>query len=287
MFLMYVLCLAIALGVVGIWRWGNLEVQPPWKDEDGAQIEPFPPSMGTIFRRYVWYVTVTIGAGVVSGVVMLGGGGRLVMRLLAATAGDEAQGRVTEADEVVGVITTDGSIGFIIFVGIFGGLLMSGLYMVTRRWLPRGRWGGAVYGAVILIAIGTRIDPLRPDNVDFNIVGPGWLAVLAFSAILIGYGMLLATLAGRYSRALPLISKDVKTVAKHAPLLLLVPAFGLLIPLTGAGLLGLWFSRAKGVDDLLTSPGYLRGGRIAAAVLTAIALPGFVIGIVDIATRPS
>ena len=34
--------------------------------------------------------------------VAAGAGGRLVMRLLAVTAGDGAQGRITEADQVVG-----------------------------------------------------------------------------------------------------------------------------------------------------------------------------------------
>lgn len=43
------------------------------------------------------------------------------MRLLAATAGDAAQGRRTEAEEIVGRITTGGSIGFIVFTGLFFG----------------------------------------------------------------------------------------------------------------------------------------------------------------------
>jgi len=37
------------------------------------------------------------------------------------TAGPEAQGRVTEADEVVGRISVDGTLGFVVFTGLFLG----------------------------------------------------------------------------------------------------------------------------------------------------------------------
>ena len=37
------------------------------------------------------------------------------MRLLAVTAGDAAQGRITEADQLVGAISVDGTMGFVIF----------------------------------------------------------------------------------------------------------------------------------------------------------------------------
>lgn len=59
------------------------------------------------------------------------------MRLLAATAGDDAQGRITEADEVVGSINLDGTIGLYVFGGILPGLLSGAIYVVFRRWLPR------------------------------------------------------------------------------------------------------------------------------------------------------
>ncbi len=54
----------------------------------------------------------------VAGFLVPGLGGRLFMRVLAATSGSGAQGRLTEADEVVGDITFDGSLGFVIFVGL-------------------------------------------------------------------------------------------------------------------------------------------------------------------------
>ena len=65
-------------------------------------------SPATVARRYIWYVTVASVSGLASGIPVAGAGGRLGMRLLAATAGDAAQGRMTEADEVVGRITIGG-----------------------------------------------------------------------------------------------------------------------------------------------------------------------------------
>jgi len=110
----------------------------------------------------------------------------------AATAGDAAQGRETEAEEIVGRITTGGSIGFIIFTGLFFGLATGALYLVIMRWLPPGRLGGLAYGLLLLSVAAPRIDPLRGDKPDFGIVGPGWVAVLVFSALVLVHGMLVA-----------------------------------------------------------------------------------------------
>jgi hypothetical protein len=107
MILMWVLCLVVVAGVVAIWRWAGMELARPW-EIDGSD-QPIPPA--TVIKRYLWYVTVMVGAGVVSGLVMLGAGGRLAMRLLAITGGTRAQSRVTEANEIVGRITFDGTIG--------------------------------------------------------------------------------------------------------------------------------------------------------------------------------
>jgi hypothetical protein len=71
---------------------------------------PGRPPVGLVVRRYLWYLTLAISAGVGAGILAAGAGGRLVMRLLAVTAGPDAQGRITEADQVVGRISLDGSL---------------------------------------------------------------------------------------------------------------------------------------------------------------------------------
>ena len=63
--------------------------------------------------------------------------------------------------------------------------------------LPRGRAGGIVLGLALLVLAGAQLDPLRPDNFDFNLVGPGWLSLVAFTALAVFQGMLTWALAGR------------------------------------------------------------------------------------------
>ena len=139
-----------------------------------------------------------LAAGLVAGLLAAGAGGRLVMRLLALTS-PEAEGSFTEAAEVVGEITFGGTLGFILFVGVPAGLLSGALYALLRPALPRGRAGGVVLGGLLLVLAGTRIEPLRSDNIDFSLVGPAWLAVLGFAAVALLQGMLVVALSTRFA----------------------------------------------------------------------------------------
>lgn len=194
-------------------------------------------------RRYLRYVTLAVVSGVGAGILAAGAGGRLAMRLLAATAGDVAQGHETEAEEIVGRISVGGTIGFVVFVALFLGLATGAGYLLIRRWLPGGRLSGLAYGVLVLVLAATRVEPLRADNPDFDIVGPGWVAVTVFSAIVVVHGMLVAALAGRYSRVLPLLARDRRTVAAYAPLVVLVPVAPIVLPLAVVGALTVGLSR--------------------------------------------
>jgi hypothetical protein len=271
----------VLLGVAAVVRWGALALQPsgdPGERDDS-------PSPGFVASRYLWYVTVAVVSGIGSGLLIAGAGGRLAMRLLAATAGDAAQGRKTEAEEIVGRITTGGSIGFVIFTGLFFGLATGALYLVIRRWLPPGRLGGLTYGMLLLVGAAPRIDPLRADNPDFGIVGPGWVAVVVFSALVLVHGMLVAALAGRYSRTLPPPSLRRRALIAYAPLLLLIPAAPVAVVLAVVGLLAVGISRAQPVLKAIRSHATTVGGRIVLAAGAIVALPGFVSAIIEIATE--
>jgi hypothetical protein len=140
------------------------------------------------------YIGAALVAGVAAGVLAAGAGGRLVMRLLAATSPD-AEGSFTEAGERIGEITVGGTVGFVFFTGIPAGLLSGALYALLAPVLPRGRAGGAALGVLLLILVATRIEPLRSDSVDFLLLDPAWLAVLGFSVLALFQGMLVAALA--------------------------------------------------------------------------------------------
>jgi len=269
----------VAIGIAMIIAWGDEDLHaPPGGAEPPEGKLPF----RLVIRRYLWRVGLVFGCGAGAGVLMAGPGGRLVMRLLAVTAPQTAQGRITEADEIVGRISMSGTTGFIIFVGIFFGLMIGIFYLLIHRWLPRGRLGGVVFGLLLLVWFSVPADPLRPDNPDFEIVGPGWVSIIAFSVLVVFHGMLVAAVAGRYSRSLPLISKDWRTILMYAPLLLLVPGFVLLLGVVmGAGV-ALAFNAVPAIARVWESSRVAVAGRALGIVATVVSLPFFVIGIAEI-----
>ena len=271
----------VLVGVGAVVRWGGLRLQPP--GDPGESEEPLSP--GAVSSRYLWSVTVAVVSGIGSGLLIAGAGGRLAMRLLAATAGDAAQGRLTEADEIVGRITTGGSIGFIVFTALFFGSATGAIYVLIRRWLPPGRLGGLAYGLLLLIVAAPSIDPLRADNPDFDIVGPGWVAILVFSAVVLVHGMLVAALAGRYSRALPLPSRRPRALVAYLPLLMLLPIAPVVLIIAVGGLVALGLSRVEPLMRAARSRRTLVGGKVVVAVVVLIALPGFLSAVIDIAGK--
>lgn len=273
-----VCALLMALGAVAAIRWGHLAVAVPWATVPA----PAPPDVKTSAQRFLWHLNLAVVSGVASGLVAAGAGGRLVMRLLAVTAGDQAQGRVTEADEIVGRITVGGTIGFIIFVGLLGGLVIGGVYMLLRRWLPPARLGATAFAAFLLLVFATRIEPLRADNPDFGLVGPGWLALLAFGSLALFHTLVLAAVAGRLSRSLPVVTGQWRTVAVYLPLLLLVATGPFLLAfLTGAALVTML--RRLPAFAWWQSPVIVTAGRAVLALVAVLALPSFIGAVRDIA----
>jgi hypothetical protein len=138
------------------------------------------------------------GAG--AGVLVAGLGGRLVMRILAATSGDAAQGLLTEADERVGRITSSGTMGLVVFVGLFGGIAGGLVYVAIRRWLPRRTWQAGLVLGVLALGL-ARFDALAPDNKDFDLLRPTWLAVVLIVALFPAFGVTAAAVIERIDRS--------------------------------------------------------------------------------------
>jgi hypothetical protein len=282
-----ILCIALVLvGLVAVVRWGGLAVEPPPTPAPDAPGSTDPPPVSLVVRRYLWYLAVALISGAAAGILAAGAGGRLVMRLLAVTAGADAQGQITEAQEIVGRITVDGTLGFVVFTGLFFGPVSAAAYLLLRRWLPAGRAGGLTYGALLLVVAGTRLEPLRPSNPDFNLVGPGWVSVAAFTVLVVFHGMLVAALAGRLSRPVPLLAARPGAIAVHAPLLLLVlPGPSVALVLIIVGVLVVLVSRIPSVVAAWHDRRLLVLGRVTLALITLVALPGFTMAVVDILGR--
>jgi len=124
--------------------------------------------------------------------------GRLVMRVAAAVSQPEVQGRLTEADEVIGEITFGGTVGFVVFVGLFGGIVASGLYLLARPWLPATALGsGAMIGIVVMGLLGPG-DPLDVDNIDFALLSYDALLVAMIIGGSLLFGLTFGSLAARF-----------------------------------------------------------------------------------------
>jgi hypothetical protein len=248
------------------------------------------PSVRTSVLRYLRGVVIALVGGFWAGALVTGPAVRLIMRLLAVTAGDDAQGRFTEADEVVGSINLDGTIALIIFAGILPGLLSGAIYVVCRRWLPSGRLGGVVFGALHLVVAATRIDPLRPGNPDFDLVGPGWLAVATFGLASIFHGMAVVAIANRYTHSFPPTATSraarVRAVLPVVfPTLLLIPFFFLLLPVVAGLAIAIAVSRSGPIMRCARSRGALLAGRVVVGLVVVALLPGAVIDLRDVIVR--
>lgn len=164
-----------------------------------------------------------LAGGLVAGVVVLGFGGRLLMRVLAATSPDRAQGRLTDAEEIVGEVTLGGTLGFVVFVGLVGGVLGAAGFGLLRRWLPeRSVAAGAVAAAIGAGLLARPSGLLEPNNRDFSILEPAWLAVVLATALLLTCGVLGAALIDRWSARWPVPGRSVAGVAGMLPLVALV-----------------------------------------------------------------
>jgi hypothetical protein len=278
---MIVVIASIALllgGIFTIYRWGSLAVEAPvWEGSE-------PPPVSWVVRRYVWTVSVLVWTALITAILVVGPGARLAMRLLAVTAGAGAQGHKTEADEIVGRISVGGTIGIFIFVGLFAGFVSALTFIVVRRWLPGGRLGGIGLGVLLLVVFGSRLEPLRANNPDFDLVGPPWVSITVYSAMALVQGMAVFAVAGRVSRWLPFPGPRFRAIAPHAILLLTIPTVVVPAGVIALGAVAVLLSRTP-VAEIVRSTSTLIVGRVVLAVATLAALPGFVSATASIAGR--
>lgn len=268
-------CLVLVLLGAGLaLTWGHLHVETPPPAECATFVEQV--------RRALWYLDIVLISGVVSGLLVAGAGGRLAMRLLAVTSGDRAQGRITEANEVVGEITIGGTVGFVVFAGLFAGLVGALTYMLLRKWLPKGQMGALAFGGILLVTLGSRAEPLRSNNPDFDLVSPDWLAVSVFTALTLLYAAVLVAIVARLSRSLPLFRATRRVVFAYSPLLLLIPTVSVGAVVVVVMLAGVAVSTQPAVRQFWAATRLLLVGRIVVAVGVVASLPGFTAAIADI-----
>lgn len=271
---------SILLFLAGLWlivRWGGMAVQPP-PVRPPVGDGPYPDrrtARAAAVRRYFWCADLWCFTALITCLLIAWPGGRLVMRILAATSPGSAQGRLTEAQANVGFITLDGTVALLIFGGMPTAFVASLVYLAIRRWLPQGRLSGPVAGLLGIVVFGAGAEPFRTNNVDFTFIRPGWLSVLLFILLSVLIGAMVAAVAGWYSQRLPLFTR--RTVPAYLPLLtaIIFPPAAVLI-LLGVLLVLVWPGMAAGGRGRMSSPRYLWAGRVVLALAVLLALPSFV-----------
>jgi hypothetical protein len=180
-------------------------------------------------------------AGLITGVLVGGVLGRVVMRISGFTAGPTLVGVTTENGNRVGDITFGGTIAIVMFVGLPFGLLGGIVFAIVEPWLRRARpWHGVAYGAGLLLAIGFIV--LDPSNFDFTRFGLPLLNVAMFAALFLIFGVVIAWLfdvfrvirdrSGRASRVVDILAWLSLVLALLVVVLFVGGAAGLEPPLT-------------------------------------------------------
>jgi len=140
-------------------------------------------------------------AGLIVGVVVLGVGGRIVMRL-AALIDPSSAGRHTENGNRVGDITLEGTAVLIIFGGLLVGAAASVVWVAIQEWIPGRPAVRAVLAMPIAVAL-TGFQLVRPENHDFRILAPvGPILVLLLALVAIA-GFTFALVDASLDRRLP------------------------------------------------------------------------------------
>ena len=127
----------------------------------------------------------SLAAGIAAGVLVGGGGGRVVMRVSAIAA--DSDGLLTEGGNRVGDITIAGTLALIVFGGALFGLLGGVVLYAGRPWLPRGLALRALLFAALLPLMGATT-VITSENTDFRVLDPPGLNVAMFAALFVAFG---------------------------------------------------------------------------------------------------
>lgn len=182
-------------------------------------------------RSAGWLRTIFTGAmaGFITGFFVLGGGGRIIMRIIAMMSEEGAQGGTTENLFTVGEFTLGGTFNLMLqggFAGIGAGLV----YVAIRRYLPFSGWRQWLAAAAIIgMAAGSAaLD--NGDNPDYQKFGIFGVNVCLFTLLPVLFGFVIGPVwtrcDRRVSRAAPSLHQGWKiALLTVAMLVSMLPIF--------------------------------------------------------------
>lgn len=140
-------------------------------------------------------------AGLLTGILVAGIGGRIVMRAAALLVPISA-GQFTENGNRIGEITLPGTIGLVLGGGLFFGLAGATIWVVVSAWIPGGARARAVLAMPIAVAL-TGVMLVRADNPDFRVLRHDAATVALLLALVALAGLVIAGLDRWLDHRLP------------------------------------------------------------------------------------
>ncbi len=134
-------------------------------------------------------------AGGALGALIGGVGGRLVMFLLLRLS-PEADGVTSDDGFEMGRFTLSGSLNLVVVCAILG-IVGAALYLVVR-WLLFGPWWFRVFSVALASGVGVGNEIVHTDGLDFTLLQPALVSVLAFVAVPAACGAALTVVAERW-----------------------------------------------------------------------------------------
>lgn len=226
-------------------------------------------------------------AGLITGILVAGIGGRIVMRAAALLVPDAA-GQLTENGNRIGEITFGGTLGLVLVGALVFGLLGSTVWVVVAPWIPGGGRTRAVVAMPVAASL-AGIALIHGENPDFAVLRHDARTVLLLLTLVGVTGLAMSLVDSWLDRRLPAaatsgpadwtyLALTVGGAGLVLPIVLVVyfdqaPALGLALVALGFATLIRWTRRYQGRSS---SPSWLvvagRGSLLVAVVLGTLAL---------------
>lgn len=165
-------------------------------------------------------------AGLFTGVLVAGIGGRVVMRAAALLVPDAA-GRFTENGNRVGDITVSGTLGLVLGVGLFFGLAGATIWVVVSPWLPGAGRLRAVLAMPVAVSLAS-VGLIQATNPDFRILRHDAATVALLLLLVALAGLTISLFDSWLDRRLPPANASASADATY--LILTVAGGGLVFP---------------------------------------------------------
>jgi hypothetical protein len=229
-------------------------------------------------RRVIEHMRVLIVAGMITGAVVGGGGGRLAMLALRLTSPGHVIGVTSDDGFVIGRVTLAGTYS-LVTVGAGVGVIGAGAYRLVAPWLIGPIWFRRfTTGAASAAVVGAML--LHSDGVDFTLLEPAWFAIGLFIALPAVFGAVIAAAVDWCSRPGSWTARGRRRWSLPVVVMAVFPGIFILVPLVLIVVVTCVLAgEVRGLTELRRSAAY---GFLVRAAWLVVAVVGLISAINDV-----